>query len=200
MARPLAALGVLTLRLHTVAQIKCASRGWLGHEARSERRLTPFAPFPELELLPNRSVFPRAEGAAAERIRNHDWANTPLGAPEHWPSALRSAVELMLNSPESMYLVWGSGLIFLFNDAYTPILGPRLDRAMGSPLRGLWADAWPAVKEPIKKAFRGEGSRFENSLIAMNHYGQHEDTWWTFSFSPLYGEGDGGRRRLLRDQ
>ncbi len=100
-------------------------------------------------------------------------------------------MELMLNSPESMYLVWGSELIFLFNDAYTPILGPRLDRAMGAPLRELWADAWPAVKEPIEKAFRGEGSRFENLPIAMNRYGQHEDTWWTFSFSPLYGEQDG---------
>ena len=96
----------------------------------------------------------------------------------------------MLNSPESMYLVWGPELIFLFNDAYAPILGPRLDHAMGAPLRSLWADAWPAVREPIERAFAGQGSRFENVPVAMNRYGAPEDTWWTFSFSPLHGEDE----------
>lgn len=96
----------------------------------------------------------------------------------------------MLNSPESMYLVWGPELVFLFNDAYAPILGPRLPQAMGAPLRSLWADAWPAVREPIERAFAGQGSRFENVPVAMNRYGQPEDTWWTFSFSALHGDDD----------
>ncbi|MEG0186329.1 MAG: PAS domain S-box protein, partial [Stenotrophomonas sp.] len=96
----------------------------------------------------------------------------------------------MLNSPESMYLVWGPELVFLFNDAYAPILGPRLDQAMGAPLRSLWADAWPSVREPIERAFAGQGSRFEDVPVAMSRYGQAEDTWWTFSFSPLYGDED----------
>ncbi|WP_416058625.1 PAS domain S-box protein [Stenotrophomonas maltophilia] len=135
-------------------------------------------------------MFPRAAGAAAERVRSHDWSSTPLGPPAKWPASLRCAVELMLNSPESMYLVWGPELIFLFNDAYAPILGPRLDHAMGAPLRSLWADAWPAVREPIEQAFAGQGSRFENVPVAMSRYGVPEDTWWTFSFSPLYGEDE----------
>ena len=135
-------------------------------------------------------MFPRAAGAAAERVRSHDWSSTPLGPPAKWPASLRCAVELMLNSPESMYVVWGPELIFLFNDAYAPILGPRLDHAMGAPLRSLWADAWPAVREPIEQAFAGQGSRFENVPVAMSRYGVPEDTWWTFSFSPLYGEDE----------
>ncbi|MEG2803173.1 PAS domain S-box protein [Stenotrophomonas sp.] len=89
-----------------------------------------------------------------------------------------------------MYLVWGPELVFLFNDAYAPILGPRLDQAMGAPLRSLWADAWPSVREPIERAFAGQGSRFEDVPVAMSRYGQAEDTWWTFSFSPLYGDED----------
>jgi len=137
---------------------------------------------------PHSPVFPRAAGAAAERVRSHDWASTPLGPVAQWPASLRCAVELMLNSPESMYLVWGDALVFLFNDAYAPILGPRLEQAMGAPLRELWADAWSAVREPIERAFAGQGSRFEHVPVAMNRYGLPEDTWWTFSFSPLYGE------------
>lgn len=138
----------------------------------------------------SRSVFPRATGAAAERVRQHDWSATALGPSAQWPASLRCAVELMLNSPESMYLVWGPELVFLFNDAYAPILGPRLEHAMGAPLRSLWADAWPAVREPIERAFAGQGSRFENAPVAMSRYGEPEDTWWTFSFSPLYADDE----------
>ncbi|KAF1017016.1 MAG: hypothetical protein GAK31_00275 [Stenotrophomonas maltophilia] len=85
--------------------------------------------------------FPRATGDAAAAIRARDWRGTVLGEPAQWPVALRCALELMLNSPESMYLVRGPELVFFHNDAYAPILGPRLHGAIGQPLRVLWADA-----------------------------------------------------------
>lgn len=134
------------------------------------------------------AVFPQAPGSAAERIRSLDWAATPLGPPRHWPAALRCAVELMLNSPESMYLTWGPRHVFLHNDAYAPILGPRLETAMGRPLQLVWADAWEAVEAPIAQALAGKSSRHENVPVAMNRHGVPEDTWWTFSFSPLHAE------------
>jgi PAS domain S-box-containing protein len=130
--------------------------------------------------------FPFTDGAAADCIRSVDWQATPLGHPDGWPSALRSATSLMLASPESMYLAWGDELVFLFNDAYSPILGPRREQAMGAPLRTLWADAWDAVKGPVEQALAGEGSRFEDMPVRMNRYGAEEDTWWTFSFSPIH--------------
>ena len=133
-----------------------------------------------------RSGFPFSSGEATERIRAHAWHETPLGDPDSWPAPLRHATSLMLASPESMYLVWGDALTFLFNDAYSPILGPRLGRAMGAPLRELWADAWDAVKAPIEAAFDGRASRFEDVPVQMSRQGVPEDTWWTFSFSPVY--------------
>lgn len=130
--------------------------------------------------------FPGGNGVVAEQVRSMDWHATPVGAVETWPGALRNAVNLMLASPESMYLVWGEPLTFFFNDAYAPILGPRLKGALGAPLRELWADAWEAVRPPIEAAFAGESSRFENMPVAMSRGGIPEDTWWTFSFSPIY--------------
>lgn len=130
--------------------------------------------------------FPGGTGPMAEQVRRHDWQATPLGPVDTWPGALRNAVNLMLASPESMYVVWGTALTFFFNDAYRPILGPRLEGALGAPLRELWADAWDAVRAPIEAAFAGESSRFENMPVAMSRRGVPEDTWWTFSFSPLY--------------
>ncbi|WP_202397524.1 MULTISPECIES: PAS domain-containing protein [Xanthomonas] len=122
----------------------------------------------------------------AQAVRAYDWAATPLGPTTQWPSPLRNAVSLMLSSPESMYVVWGDALTFFYNDAYTPILGPRQPHALGAPLRELWADAWEAVRAPIEAAFAGRASRFEEVPIGMNRYGTPEDTWWTFSFSPIY--------------
>jgi len=132
------------------------------------------------------SSFPRGSGATVERVRQHDWAAGPLGPIHTWPVSLKTAVNLILASPESMYLLWGDALTFIFNDAYAPILGPRLEQAMGSALPVLWADAWDAVREPIERALAGEASRYENLPIGMNRRGVPEETWWTFSFSPVY--------------
>ncbi|WP_126962820.1 hybrid sensor histidine kinase/response regulator [Xanthomonas arboricola] len=130
--------------------------------------------------------FPYGDSAMAQAVRAYDWAATPLGPTTQWPSPLRNAVSLMLSSPESMYVVWGDALTFFHNDAYTPILGPRQPHALGAPLQELWADAWEAVRAPIEAAFAGRASRFEEVPIGMNRYGTPEDTWWTFSFSPIY--------------
>ncbi|MBU4612563.1 PAS domain-containing protein [Achromobacter sp. GG226] len=144
-------------------------------------------PLPSAATPPD-VAWPYAGGEMGEAIRLFDWRETPVGPREHWTPALRNALTLMLNSPESMYLLWGPELVFFFNDAYRPILGPRLDGALGQPLPALWADAWPSVQPTIELALRGESSRFEDLPIPMARYGEPEQTWWSFSFSPLYGD------------
>ncbi|KAF1017017.1 MAG: Blue-light-activated protein [Stenotrophomonas maltophilia] len=44
------------------------------------------------------------------------------------------------------------------------------------------------MEEPIGKAFAGANSRYENAHVVMSRFGEPEDTWWTFSFSPLFEE------------
>ncbi len=130
--------------------------------------------------------FPGSTGPMAEQVRGWNWQATPVGPIAHWPGPLRNAINLILASPESMYVVWGDDLTFFFNDAYSPILGPRLERALGAPLKELWADAWDAVRAPIEAAFAGESSRYENLPVSMSRQGVPEETWWTFSFSPIF--------------
>lgn len=124
-------------------------------------------------------------GETGALIRDHDWTTSPLGTPAAWPRSLCSALELMLDSPESMYLVWGPELIFFYNDAYRPILGPRFPGALGQPLAVLWADAWEAVRVPLEQALQGQAVRFVDMPIEMARRGEPEQTWWNYSFSPL---------------
>lgn len=143
------------------------------------RRLTDVQTDDEAAFL---SVF---RGETADSLRKFDWNLHALGPPDGWPASLKMAVSWILDSSESMYLVWGDGLHFFSNDAYLPILGPRRESSIGRTLPDLWPDAWDAVKPFVEHAFSGQSTRSENMPIAMARYGDPEDTWWSFSFSPL---------------
>jgi two-component sensor histidine kinase len=127
---------------------------------------------------------------AADLIDSVDWDHHVLGPRSAWPDALRMMVNTMLGSPESMYLVWGPDRTFLFNDAYIPILGPRLDSAMGARFEDLWADAWPSVESAFLDAEAGTSTRFTDMFVPMARYGEPEDTWWTFSYAPARDADD----------
>lgn len=125
---------------------------------------------------------------AADLIRQCDWNSHPLGPPEGWPAALRIMLGNVLNSPESMFLAWGADLTFFFNDAYVPILGPRVDAAMGARFPELWADGWPEISAIVDRALAGDASRFDDHPIMLARDGEPERTWWTFSYSPSFDE------------
>ncbi len=131
-------------------------------------------------------VIAAPPGIARRLITQRDWAATPVGPQAAWPDALRMALNLILNSPESMFLAWGDELTFFFNDAYIPILGPRLERAMGAAMPELWSDVWEDVRPTVEKALAGSATSFNDLPLTMARHGEPEQTWWTFSYSPLY--------------
>ncbi|MBA1229381.1 response regulator [Pseudomonas viridiflava] len=132
--------------------------------------------------------FPAGCSEAAENIRSRDWSLTPLGALSEWPVSLKNALNLILNSPESMYLLWGPEMIFFHNDAYAPILGPRKPYAIGALMHELWADVWDQVLPLVQQAMNGQAGRWKDMPLTMARFGEVEQTWWSFSFSPLIDE------------
>ena len=132
--------------------------------------------------------FPAGDSEAGRTITHKDWGTTALGPMEQWPAALKIHLNLMLNSPESMYLLWGAEQLFFHNDAYAPVLGPRRENAMGAPIKELWADVWDQVQPYAENAMRGIPYVCEDLPLTMARYGEIERTWWSFSFSPLIDE------------
>ncbi|MFN8590435.1 MAG: PAS domain S-box protein [Thermomicrobiales bacterium] len=49
-----------------------------------------------------RSPWPVGDGEMARRVREYDWAATPLGPSAAWPEALRAAVEAVIASPAAV--------------------------------------------------------------------------------------------------
>jgi len=126
-------------------------------------------------------------GVMGERIRNHDWSATPVGPIETWPYSLRTAVSMMLHSKFPIYMVWGRDLTSFYNDAYAPVLGAKPE-ALGRSFRDVWAEAWGTVGPIAEKALLGRASYFEDLPITVERNGYPEQTWWTFSYSPIHDE------------
>ncbi len=134
-------------------------------------------------------------GLMGEAIRSHDWAASPLGPPENWPQSLKTAVDIMLSSKFPMFLAWGPELIFLYNDGYIDVLGAK-HPALGKPFEEIWSEIWPDIGPIVEKALSGEATYWENLPLTLRRKGFGEQTWFTFSYSPLRGD-DGAVHGML---
>ena len=143
-----------------------------------------------VESVSRPKEFPQAGGEMGALVRAHDWSRTPLGPIAGWPAALKVTLNPVLASPESMFLAWGPDLTFFFNDIYRPILGPRLSWALGAPMSELWSDVWEQVRPSVELALSGTASRFDDLPLTMARHGVGEETWWSFSHSPVRDEHD----------
>jgi signal transduction histidine kinase len=124
-------------------------------------------------------------GEAGALMRSLDWSSSPLGPPASWPQSLRSVVGLMLGSKFPMFVAWGPELGFLYNDAYGVILGAKHPKAMGSRFEDIWSEIWSDVGPLAHRALKGEATWLEDLPLVMNRKGYDEQTWFTFSYSPV---------------
>lgn len=127
-------------------------------------------------------------GEMGALMRAHDWSSSPLGSPENWPHSLRTVVSLMLTSKFPMFIAWGPDLAFLYNDGYRPIFGAKHPHALGLPFRQVWQEIWPDIEPLVTKALAGEATYHEDLHLVMERNGYPEDTWYTFSYSPVRDE------------
>ena len=123
-------------------------------------------------------------------MRAHDWQQTSLGAPDAWPSTLKTVVRLLLSSNHPMFIWWGDDLIQFYNDGYSHTMGPeRHPSALGQPGRACWAEAWDLIGPDIERVMRGEGSVWhEDRLVPLTRHGERQDVWWTYGYSPIEDE------------
>src|SRR3954454_4907209 len=128
-----------------------------------------------------------AGGAVGRALAAVDWTSTPLGPPEQWPQSLISVVRIMLASRFSMWMAWGPELTFFCNDAYRrDTLGAKYPWALGRPAGEVWAEIWPDIGPPIEQVMdTGVATWDEALLLVLERSGFSEETYHTFSYSPL---------------
>ena len=119
-------------------------------------------------------------------MRACDWQSTSLGPPDRWPASLQAVVRVMLTSRFAMWMAWGPDLTFMCNDAYLPTVGIKRDWVIGSRSDKVWAEIWPDIGPRIAHVLKtGEATWDEALLLYLGRSGFAEETYHTFSYSPL---------------
>lgn len=145
---------------------------------------------PPIPDLPNERLFLTGGGEMGERIRNHDWASTPLGQPEHWSQPLQTLVGLMLSSVQPMFIAWGEQHTLLYNDAYKDILGNKHPAALGERFLDVWTEIRTDLVPIVEQASAGHPVHMDDIMLMMERRGYREETHFAFSYTPIR-EADG---------
>jgi signal transduction histidine kinase len=125
-------------------------------------------------------------GEMAGRIRAFDWASTSVGPIEQWEDTLLTTVNLMLASRHPMFLFWGRELIQFYNDAYRATLDDlQHPLALGNRGPVYWTNIWHIIGPQAESVMRGESVFVEDQFIPGRRSGPHEDTYWSYSYTPV---------------
>ena len=125
-------------------------------------------------------------GELGALMRAYEWTKTPLGPPARWPRSLKTAVRIMLTSRQPFWLGWGPELTYLYNDPYKSIIGGKHPRALGRPFQEVWSEIWDVVGPMAEKVMScDQGTYVEAQLLIMERHGYREETYYTFSYSPV---------------
>jgi PAS domain S-box-containing protein len=137
-----------------------------------------------------KSTLLAVRGELATLVRGRDWSATPLKAMQHWPQSLKTAVDILLTSRYAMWMGWGAELTFLYNDAYRPTLGIKHPWALGARADQVWAEIWRDIGPRIETVIAtGEATYDDGLLLFLERSGFPEETYHTFSYSPLADDG-----------
>ncbi|MEZ5412411.1 MAG: SpoIIE family protein phosphatase [Acidimicrobiales bacterium] len=131
-----------------------------------------------------------AGGDLGRDLDRVDWSATPLGPPERWPDSLLSVLRVVVSSRFAMWMAWGPQLTFFCNDAYRrDTLGTKYPWALGRPASEVWGEIWDDVGPRIASVLGTGVSTWDESLrLFLERSGYREETYHTFSYSPLADE------------
>ena len=128
-----------------------------------------------------------------ELARSFDWSRTALGPVETWPQSLKTSVSTCLNSRFAIVVWWGEELVTIYNDAYS---GDYRHQASGCARRTgakeLWPEIWHIIGPKLEGVMeRGEATWSDNLLLELERNGYPEESYFTFSYSPIRDESGG---------
>jgi PAS domain S-box-containing protein len=142
-------------------------------------------------------------GEMGRRMQAFDWSRHPLGPPAQWPQSLRTTIRIMLTSRYAMWLGWGREFWFFCNDAYLPTVGIKESWVLGASARKVWAEIWADIGPRAESVVTtGQATWDEGLRLFLERSGAPEETYHTFSYSPLPDDhgGTGGMLCVVTEE
>ncbi|KAH8197320.1 hypothetical protein TruAng_008524 [Truncatella angustata] len=122
-------------------------------------------------------------------VRAVQWENTPLGPMKKWTPEFRQVVNLVMRYPFAAALFWGDELTMIYNEAYAKeAAGHKHPKILGTGFSGPFSEVWDAVSDSFAECARtGVSIRKEDEYLPVHRYGFLEETFFSWSLTPLYG-------------
>jgi signal transduction histidine kinase len=137
--------------------------------------------------------FLKGGGEMGERMRAYDWSSSPVGPAAEWPASLKTAVSICIGSRYPIVIWWDHPAYTMFyNDAYIPVLGvTKHPEWLGRSGQECWKEIWSTVGPMLDSVFAtGVATWSEDLLLVMDRNLPREETYFTFSYSPIQGDAD----------
>jgi len=129
------------------------------------------------------------DGEMSTRLRETDWSATAVGPIDDWPETLRATVSLVMSSRFPMLVVWGRELTQIYNDAFIVILAEKHPQ-IGCQVKDTWSEIFDLVGPMMYGVLdTGEATWAQDGLYFIDRRGFPEDTYFTFSYSPIMDSG-----------
>jgi|SRR5579863_4565187 len=128
-------------------------------------------------------------GEMGALMRSTDWSKTRLGPVENWPRSLRTMLGVILRNRFPMMIWWGPDLFNFYNDAYRPILRDKHPESLAARAADLWAEIWDFAG-PLAHGILegGPATWMEDVQLFIKSGSLSEETYFTFSYSPIPGD------------
>ncbi|MBD3624105.1 MAG: GAF domain-containing protein, partial [Rhodobacteraceae bacterium] len=111
-------------------------------------------------------LFLENGGDMGRRIEAADWQHTPVGPLSDWSPALKSAVCMILGSPQPMLVAWGRELTVIYNQACAELLGSAHPAALGGPAAELSDTALASLLPLLQEVRRTSRPHSTNDIGA----------------------------------
>lgn len=124
----------------------------------------------------------------SRRIRSFDWSRTDLGPISAWPPALRTAVNIVLQSPLPSVLLWGRNGVIIYNDRYAVFAGKRHPQLLGSKVLEGWLEVAGFKAEVLQVGLAGGTLSFRDEELTLYRNNVPEQVFMDLNAAPVLGD------------
>jgi PAS domain S-box-containing protein len=126
-------------------------------------------------------------GEMAGLIRKHDWSST-LGAIEQWPGSLITSVNIILQSPVPIVMLWGKDGIMIYNDGYSVFAGGKHPGQLGCKVEEGWPEVAEFNRNVMVQGLAGKTLSYKDQTMTLYRNEVPEEVSMDLNYSPIIDE------------
>lgn len=107
------------------------------------------------------------------------WSSTALGDASGWSRSLHTVIQLVMDAPLPMFVLWGAQRTLVYNPAFSLIAGQRHPQAFGCAVAQVWPGLWQWDDDLVAAGLPGALLQFADQPLANDSPTHRFDLFYT---------------------